>query len=137
MGVGGAAFVTSLFTFVPSAANVDYYVEIVVDKFVLREVIAVCSETVRRAYEEQDDVRGLLDEAQAKITSIALERLTELPLRRIGGEGGDVMAVVEEFDNAHKHRGRPQGTPTGFVDLDRMTNGLNPGDMWVLAARHS
>src|SRR5262245_56099096 len=59
--VGGASFVTSLFTFVPTAANVVYYIEIVEDKFILREIIAKCTELVRQAYEEQDEVKLLLD----------------------------------------------------------------------------
>src|SRR5437660_10337577 len=55
--VGGAAFVSSLFTFVPTAANLEYYLEIVRDKYILREIIAAATESVRRAYEEQNDVK--------------------------------------------------------------------------------
>src|SRR5881394_4221573 len=54
--VGGAAFVTSLFTFVPTAANLGYYLDIVRDKYILREIISASTESVRRAYEEQDEV---------------------------------------------------------------------------------
>jgi replicative DNA helicase len=132
--VGGPGFVADLFTFVPTSENIAYYIEIVRDKYILREIIAACTEAVRRSYEEQDNVRGLLDEVQAKVTSIALERLAESPMVHIKD---DVPGVLDEFENAHKHRGRTQGLATGFVDLDRMTNGLNPGDMWVLAARPS
>src|SRR5437773_5418542 len=60
--VGGAAFVTSLFTFVPTAANVGYYLEIVCEKHALRRIISASTESVRRAYEEQDEVNNLLDE---------------------------------------------------------------------------
>src|SRR5439155_1192840 len=56
--IGGASFVTSLFTFVPTAANVEYYLEIVRDKYVLRQIIITCTEGVRRAYEEQGRTRG-------------------------------------------------------------------------------
>ena len=131
---GGPRLVTELFTFVPTAANIAYYIDIVRDKFVLREVIAACSEAVRGAYVEQDDVRGLLDEVQSRITSIALDKLIESPLRQIKE---NVLGVIEDFENAHKHRGRTQGLATGFVDLDRMTNGLHPSEMIVLAARPS
>jgi replicative DNA helicase len=132
--IGGAHYVTELYGFVPTAANIGYYIDIVRDKFILREIIAACGEATRRAYEEQDNVRELLDEVQAKITSIALDRLSESPVRHIKA---DVDAVIDEYDIAFKHRGRTQGLATGYVDLDRMTNGLNPGDMWVLAARPS
>ncbi|HYJ03652.1 MAG TPA: DnaB-like helicase N-terminal domain-containing protein, partial [Chthoniobacterales bacterium] len=60
--VGGASAVTSLFTFVPTAANVTYYLEIVRDKYILRQIIAACTESVRRSFEEQDEVHNLLDE---------------------------------------------------------------------------
>src|SRR5437588_7564081 len=62
--VGGASFVTSLFTFVPTAANIDYYLEIVRDKFVLRQIIVTCTEGVRRAYEEQGEVGPHPDEVE-------------------------------------------------------------------------
>src|ERR1700737_2637719 len=65
--VGGAAFGTSLFTFVPMAANVGYYLEIVREKYILREIIAACTESVRRSYEEQDEVNELLDEVEQRI----------------------------------------------------------------------
>src|SRR5438874_5313870 len=93
--VGGAAFVTSLFTFVPTAANVGYYIDIVRDKYILREIIATATESVRRAYEEQDDVNALLDEVQEKITGIALGKLGESPGVQIKD---DVLGVIEEFE---------------------------------------
>src|SRR5215813_6871180 len=101
--VGGAGYVTSLFTFVPTAANVENYLDIVRDKFVLRETIATCTEAVRRAYEEQDEVQPLLDEVQGKITAVALNKLEQSPLRQIND---DVGQVLDELENAHLHRGR-------------------------------
>jgi DnaB helicase-like protein/AAA domain-containing protein len=68
--VGGAAFVTSLFTFVPTAANVGYYLEIVRDKYVLRQAVAAGTELVRRAYEEQDEPAAVLDEILSKAESL-------------------------------------------------------------------
>src|SRR5213596_2112788 len=72
--VGGAAAVTSLFTFVPTAANVTYYLEIVRDKYILRQIIAACTESVRRSFEEQDEVHNLLDEVEQKIFSVGEDR---------------------------------------------------------------
>src|SRR5207247_7409092 len=68
--IGGASFVTSLFTFVPTAANVEYYLEIVRDKYVLRQIIITCTEGVRRAYEEQGEVGPLLDEVEHTICKV-------------------------------------------------------------------
>src|ERR1043165_6537336 len=72
--VGGAAAVTNLYTFVPTAANVGYYLEIVRDKYILRSIIAAATESVRRAYEEQDEVSNLLDEVEAKILAVGEDR---------------------------------------------------------------
>src|SRR5256886_3055410 len=73
-GIGGAAFVTSLFTFVPTAANVQYYLEIVRDKYILRQIISASTESVRRAYEEQDEVDNLLDEVEQRIFAVGEDR---------------------------------------------------------------
>lgn len=132
--VGGASYVSELFAFLPMAPSIEFYIDIVRDKFVLREIISACSEAVRRAYEEQGEVRELLDEVQARITAIALDKIVESPLRQIEE---NVQGVIEDFENAHKHRGRTLGLSTGFVDLDRMTSGLHPSEMIVLAARPS
>src|SRR5882757_10963993 len=72
--VGGAAFVTSLFTFVPTAANLEYYLEIVRDKYILRQIISAATESVRRAYEEQDEVDSLLDEVEQRIFDVGEDR---------------------------------------------------------------
>src|SRR5207237_5290253 len=65
--VGGPAFVTDLFTFVPTAANVSYYLDIVREKRILRQIIASCTECVARAYDNQDAVENLVDEVERKI----------------------------------------------------------------------
>src|SRR5438477_13086832 len=72
--IGSASFVTSLFTFVPTAANVDYYLEIVRDKYVLRQIIITCTEGVRRADEEQGEVGPLLDEVEHNIFKVGDDR---------------------------------------------------------------
>src|SRR2546430_12515070 len=69
--VGGAALVTNLFTFVPTAANVGYYLEIVRDKYILRSIIAAGTESVRRAYEEQDEVGNILDAVEPRIFAVS------------------------------------------------------------------
>src|SRR5229473_8436251 len=82
--VGGAALVTSLFTFVPTAANVGYYLEIVRDKYILREIIVASTISVRRAYEEQDEVNTLLDEVESRILRVGEEcfRSKQIPTMR-------------------------------------------------------
>src|SRR5438046_3129204 len=75
--VGGAAFVTELFTFLPTAANAGYYIEILQEKYTLREIIKVCTEYAARGYDEQDDVPNLLNDVEAKVFEIAQDRFKD------------------------------------------------------------
>lgn len=131
--VGGASFVTSLYTFVPTAANVMYYLEIVREKFVLRQIIAACTESVRRAYEEQDEVNNLLDEVEQKVFAVGEDRFKgQMP-----GMKEQVMGALESIEQLWERRGGITGISTGFAELDRMTNGLHEAEMIVIAARPS
>src|SRR3954468_7250673 len=131
--VGGAAFVTNLYTFVPTAANVLYYLEIVREKYILREIIAACTESVRRSYEEQDEVNNLLDEVEQKIFAVGEDRFRgQMP-----GMKEQVMGALESIEKLWERRGGITGISTGFVELDRMTNGLHEAEMIVIAARPS
>jgi replicative DNA helicase len=131
--VGGASFVTSLFTFVPTSANVTYYLEIVREKYILRQIIAACTESVRRSYEEQDEVNNLLDEVEQKIFAVGEDRFRgQMP-----GMKEQVMGALESIEKLWERKGGITGIPTGFHELDRMTNGLHDGEMIVIAARPS
>src|SRR3954468_13219267 len=131
--VGGAAAVTSLFTFVPTAANVTYYLEIVRDKYILRQIIAACTESVRRSFEEQDEVHNLLDEVEQKIFSVGEDRFKGQLLTM----KDQVMEAIEAIEQLYERRGGITGISTGFAELDRMTNGLHESEMIVIAARPS
>ena len=131
--IGGAAFITSLYTFVPTAANVMYYLEIVREKYVLRQIIAACTESVRRAYEEQDEVNNLLDEGEQKVFAVGEDRFKgQMP-----GMKEQVMGALESIEQLWERRGGITGISTGFSELDRMTNGLHEAEMIVIAARPS
>jgi replicative DNA helicase len=131
--VGGAAFITSLFTFVPTAANVTYYLEIVRDKYILRQIIAACTESVRRSFEEQDEVNNLLDEVEQKIFSVGEDRFKGQLLTM----KDQVMDAIESIEKLYERRGGISGISTGFTELDRMTDGLHESEMIVIAARPS
>src|SRR3954467_7213301 len=92
--IGGAAFVTSLFTFVPTSANVTYYLEIVRDKYILREIIAACTEGARRSYEEQDEVDNLLDEVEQRIFAVGEDRFKD----EIFSMKDQVMDAIEAIE---------------------------------------
>ena len=131
--VGGAAFVTNLFTFVPTAANVQYYLEIVRDKYILRQIISAATESVRRAYEEQDEVESLLDEVEQKIFEVGEDRFKGQMLSM----KDHAMQAIETIEKLYERKGSITGISTGFVEFDRMTSGLHPSEMVVIAARPS
>ncbi len=131
--VGGASAVTELFTFVPTASNAAYYLSILREKYLLREIIGTCTEYTTRAYEEQGDVEILLDEAEAKILAIGDDRFKgKVPeMKELA------MEALDAIEKLFQNRGALTGLPTGFSGIDQMTNGLHPGEMAVIAARPS
>jgi replicative DNA helicase len=131
--VGGPAFVTSLFTFVPTAANIEYYLEIVRDKYLLRSIIAAATESVRRAYEEQDEVNNLLDEVEQKIFAVGEDRFKGQMLSM----KEQVMNTLESIEKLFENKGAITGVSTGFRDFDKLTSGLHSSEMIVIAARPS
>src|SRR5215470_11174711 len=131
--VGGAAAVTNLYTFVPTAANVGYYIDIVRDKYILRSIIEAATESVRRAYEEQDEVGNLLDEVEQRIFAVGEDRFKGQMLSM----KDQVMEAIESIEKLYERKGGITGISTGFVEFDRMTSGMHPAEMIVIAARPS
>jgi replicative DNA helicase len=134
--VGGAAYVTSLFTFVPTAANVQYYLEIVREKYLARQIIAKCTELVRAAYDDQSDIGDVLEQTQAALTEIIID--SERPdIFRHVREG--VSVAIGKLEQAHRHRGQAaiNGLATGINDFDRMTSGLRGQQLIIFGARPS
>ena len=131
--VGGAAAVTDLFTFVPTASNAAYYLEILREKYLLRAIIGTCTEYGARAYEEQGDVQILLDEAEQRILAIGDDRLRgKVPeMKELA------MEALDSIEKLFQNRGALTGLPTGFKGIDVMTNGMHAGEMIVIAARPS
>src|SRR6476620_517140 len=128
-----ASFVTSLFAFVPTAANVGYYLEIVRDKYILREIIAACTEGARRSYEEQGEVDSLLDEVEQRIYAVGEDRFKGDSLTM----KDQVMDAIEAIEKLWEQKGSLTGLATGFIEFDRMTSGLHSSEMIVIAARPS
>lgn len=132
--VGGAAGLTSLFTFVATSANLAHYLEILREKYILRQIVVVANDVAARAMEQNEPATGLLDEAQSRILAIAADTTATETIRPIR-EG--MIEAAEQIELTYKHRGDVTGLSTGFVQLDRMTGGLQAGDMIVLAGRPS
>ncbi|MGW2190186.1 replicative DNA helicase [Streptomyces sp. NPDC001719] len=128
--VGGAPYLHHLVQQCPSPADVPYYAEIVHEKFVLRRLAEVGTRIAACAYAAEGDVADLVDAAGAEITGIAGDR-TDDASADIGADDDVFMDELEEFQK----RGRADGVPTGFTDLDALTGGLHGGQMIIIAAR--
>ena len=130
---GGAALITELFTFLPTATNAAYYIGILVEKHTLREIIKVCTEYASRCYEEQDDVPNLLDAVEQNIFRISQERFDG----KTANMKDHVMQAITAIEELYDRRGAITGLPTGLAELDKMTDGLHRAEMIVIAARPS
>ena len=131
--IGGIAYLGQLQDAVPSAANLSYYLEIVQEKFLLRRMIATCTDVVGRVYDYQGDVETLLDEVEKEILRINESRAQSSTSSVKELVGKAILTVENYFDR----KGVLNGLATGFVDLDRMTDGLHGQEMIVIAARPS
>jgi len=131
--VGGPAFITHLGTFVPSAVNVSHYLEIVRDKYLLRQVISSATKAVQRAYTEQDEVNTLIDEIEQDFINIGNGQQKG----QVREMKDNVMRAFEIMDEAAARKGGITGLATGFYDFDRMTGGLQRSEMIIVAARPS
>ncbi len=131
--VGGFAYLAELPDAVPSAANLSYYLDIVVEKFLLRKMIRVCTDVVSRVYDFEGEVDALMDEVERDVLRISESR--------VQGQTSTIKDLVNKAINTiedyHEKQGMLTGIGTGFVDLDKMTTGLHGGEMIVIAARPS
>lgn len=115
----------------PTAANAEYYAEIVHERAVLRRLVEAGTRITQMGYAGDDDVDEIVNRAQAEIYAVTEQRTSEdyLPL-------GDIMeGALDEIEAIGSRSGEMTGVPTGFTDLDSLTNGLHPGQMIVIAAR--
>ena len=133
---GGLAYLNALAQYVPSAGNIRRYAEIVRERAILRKLVAASDEIATNAFNPQGrPVAQILDESEQKIFNIGEEGSR---MKR-GFQSMDTL-VVDLLDRVQEMADNPNdvtGVPTGFYDLDRMTAGLQAGDMVVLAARPS
>jgi replicative DNA helicase len=129
--IGGIDYLSDVIDSVATAANLDYYIKIVKDKAVLRNLITTAETIATNAYEDDEEVTSLLDTAEQKILNVVKERQTSdfIHIR-------DAIArAQEQLEILSKNKSEITGLPTGFIDLDKATAGLHPGEMIVIAAR--
>jgi replicative DNA helicase len=126
--VGGVAYLAQILNSVPSAAHGAHYASIVREKGMLRQLIAASNDILRDAYAPHEQADIVLDKAEKKIFEIAQ--------KKVGGAMVPMETVLHEVFEMIENRGQA-GVPTGFYDMDEMLNGLQPGEMIIVAARPS
>ena len=129
--IGGAPYLHTLVSSVPTAANAGYYAEIVRERAVLRRLVEAGMRIVQMGYGGDGDADDIVDRAQAEVYGVTDRRTSDdyLPL-------GDIMeGTLDEIEAIGSRGGQMVGVPTGFADLDALTNGLHPGQLVVVAAR--
>ena len=131
--IGGAPYLHTLISTVPTAANAGYYAGIVAEKALLRRLVEAGTRVVQYGYAgaEGADVAEVVDRAQAEMYEVTDRRLSEdfVPLEDL------LQPTMDEIDAIASNGGLARGVPTGFTELDEVTNGLHPGQMIILAAR--
>ena len=131
--VGGPAALTDLYTYAPSPGHFRHHLQHVKDKFVLRSIIQNSNEAIAQAYDAPDEVASLLDSVEARMLAIreGSESNKTITIKQ------SVADVLEQFQALIAGEQGSQGIATGFEELDRMSGGLKPGEMFVIAARPS
>ena len=129
--IGGAPYLHTLISSVPTAANASYYAKIVQERAIMRRLVEAGTKIVQLGYSNEGDVDEVVDSAQAEIFQVTERRVSEdyLPLNAL------LESTLDEIESIGSRGGRMSGVPTGFTDLDELTNGLHGGQMIVLAAR--
>jgi len=130
---GGVAYLATLTSIVPVTSNLLYYSKIIREKAVLRNLITVNTDIASRCYEEQGDIDTLVDEAEQAIFEIARSKSNQsfTPMKAI------IPGAFESVEQLSQRKELITGVPTGFPELDKMTAGLQPSDLIILAGRPS
>ncbi len=131
--VGGGAYLANLVDYVPTAANIAYYSKIVKEKAIVRRLISAATEIATQGYDEQTNVEELLDASQRVIFEISEQKIRPAyyPVSAI------LKDTIKNIEALYEKKEHVTGTPTGYLDLDKMTAGFQRGDLIIIAARPS
>lgn len=131
--VSSLEFVRDIITAVPTSANIKYYAAIVADKSTLRKLIRLNEEIANNCYSEKESLDYILEDTEKRVFQLVQKRTTDdyVPIRQV------VMNAMNRIEMAAKNKGNVTGIPTGFIDLDYRTAGMQPSDLILIAARPS
>ena len=126
-------FARDLLTAVPTSANVKYYAEIVMEKSMLRKLIKLNEEIENMCYLGRDSLEAVLETTEKRVFELVQKRNTGdyVPIKQV------VLNALDKIEKSSKTKGTVTGIPTGFIDLDYKTSGLQPSDLILMAARPS
>ena len=129
--VGGAAYLTSVINMVPTSIHVEHYAHIVERTSILRHLIDAAGEIAGLAYQEMGEVEEIIDKAESTLFKVSQQRISQslVPIRQV------VVDYYDHIEYLHEHPGETTGLPTGFVDLDKLLNGMQPSDLIIVAGR--
>jgi replicative DNA helicase len=131
--IGGVPYLSLLIDLVPTSANIEHYAQIVKEKGVLRELIKNATQIINECYHTKSDVLEVVDHAERLIFEVA-----DLKQRQSSFHVKDlVKKSIEKIDQLYQRKEHVTGLPTGFVEFDRMTSGLQSADLVILAGRPS
>ncbi len=130
---GGSSYLATLVDYVPTAANITYYCKIVKEKAVARKLIEVSTDIATSGYEGGGDMESILDQAEKSIFEISENRVrpSYYPVRDI------LKDTFKAIEKLYERKELVTGVPTGYTDLDKMTAGLQPSDLVIVAGRPS
>jgi replicative DNA helicase len=129
--IGGPAYLTELTNFVPTAAHVEQYAEIVAQKAVRRRLIKTSKELTELGYDESKAIKELIEEAEANLFEVSQQHVKQ----SVSSIEAILTGSFERLDELHKDKGKIRGIPTGFRDMDDILAGLQRSDLFILAAR--
>jgi replicative DNA helicase len=131
--VGGPSYITGLVNSVPTSANILHYAKIVKEKAVLRHLINTATQIVQESYEPESDVDELVDRAERLIFEVGSRKVDSnvIHIKDI------IKDSIEKIDLLYQRKQNVTGIPTGFVDFDSMTAGLQESDLIIVAGRPS
>lgn len=131
--VGGATYLASLVEAIPTASNITYYAKIIKEKAVLRKLIGCATEIINHCFSPTEGVEDILDKAEQTVFEVANERIQTAyyPLKEI------IKETFQQVQSLGQKNSTVTGVPTGYVDFDRLTSGLQPSDLIIIAGRPS
>jgi replicative DNA helicase len=129
--IGGTAYLASLIDGVPKTTNIEYYVRIVKEKSVLRQLIFASNEIISRCYTQNDEVDAIINDAERSILSIAEEKVVGgfISFKEVAKD------TIKNIDKLYERQELITGLPTPFIDFNELTGGLQAGDYIVIASR--